>query len=67
MREIPASEFETKCLAILAEVRRTRHSIRVTRFGGPIAEIVPPSEALDRDARIGSMKNSIEIQGDIVS
>jgi prevent-host-death family protein len=67
MKEIALSEFKAKCLAILEEVRRTRHPIRVTRFGRPIAEIVPPSEVTDRAAWIGSMKNSIEILGDIVS
>jgi prevent-host-death family protein len=67
MKEVAISEFKAKCLALLEQVRRTRKPIRVTRFGKPVAEIVPPSAVMDRDAWIGSMKDSIEILGDIIS
>lgn len=67
MKEVAISEFKAKCLALLEQVRRTRKPIRVTRFGKPVAEIVPPSGVMDRDAWIGSMKDSIEILGDIIS
>ena len=66
MKEITISEFKAKCSAILEEVRRTRHTIRITRFGKPIAEVVPASEVKDGETWIGSMKNSIELLGDIV-
>jgi antitoxin (DNA-binding transcriptional repressor) of toxin-antitoxin stability system len=39
----------------------------VTRHGKPVAEVVPPSTVVDRAAWIGSMKDSIEILGDIIS
>lgn len=67
MKEVAISEFKAKCLALLEQVRRTRKPIRVTRFGKPVAEIIPPSTVVDRDAWIGSMKDSIEILGDIIS
>jgi prevent-host-death family protein len=67
VREIAISEFKAKCLALLEQVRQTRTPIRVTRFGKPVAEIVPPSTVVDRDAWIGSMRDSIEILGDIIS
>lgn len=68
MEEIAISEFKAKCLAILEQVRLTKTPIRVTRFGKPVAEIVPPTaEAVDRAKWIGSMKDSIEILGDIIS
>lgn len=67
MVEVAISEFKAKCLALLEQVRRTRQPIRVTRHGKPIAEVVPPSIIVDRDAWIGSMKDSIEILGDIIS
>ncbi|HYA62540.1 MAG TPA: type II toxin-antitoxin system Phd/YefM family antitoxin [Candidatus Sulfotelmatobacter sp.] len=67
MKEVAISEFKAKCLALLEQVRRTRKPIRVTRFGKPVAEIVPPSAVMDREAWIGSMKDSIEILGDIIS
>ncbi len=66
MKEIAISEFKAKCLALLEQVQKTKKPIRVTRFGKPIAEVVPPSPAQVSDW-MGSMKDSIEIIGDIVS
>lgn len=67
MKEVPISEFKAKCLALLENVRRTRTPLRVTRLGKPVAEVIPPTVIQDRSAWIGSMKDSIEILGDIVS
>jgi len=67
MQEIAISEFKAKCLAILERVRSTKKPIRVTRFGKPVAEVVPPTSVEDRSSWIGSMKNSMRITGDIVS
>lgn len=43
MEEIAISKFKATCLAVLERVRRTNQPIRVTRFGKPVAEIIPPS------------------------
>jgi prevent-host-death family protein len=67
MQEIAISEFKAKCLAVIERVRSTQKPIRITRFGKPVAEIVPPTAVVDRAAWIGSMKGSFEILGDIVS
>jgi len=67
MKEVSISEFKAKCLALLETVRRTRTPIRVTRFGKPVAEVVPPTSVEERSSWIGSMKHSFEIVGDIVS
>jgi prevent-host-death family protein len=67
MQEIAISEFKAKCLAVLERVRSTKKPIRVTRFGKPVAEVVPPTAVEDRSSWIGSMKNSMRIKGDIVS
>ena len=48
MKQVAISEFKAKCLALLEQVRRTRNPIRVTRFGKPIADIVPPRSTVDR-------------------
>jgi prevent-host-death family protein len=50
MKEINFSEFRVKCSAILDQVRKTRQPIRVTRFGKPLAEIVPLSPAKNEAA-----------------
>jgi prevent-host-death family protein len=45
MKEIGFSEFRVKYSAIFEQVRKTGRPIRVTRFGTPLAEIVPLSPA----------------------
>jgi prevent-host-death family protein len=66
MKEIAISEFKAKCLGILEEVRKTRKPIRVTRFGQPVAEVVPPTVEKNKGRRLGSMAGSMKIVGDIV-
>jgi prevent-host-death family protein len=66
MKEIAISEFKAKCLAILDQVQKTKHPVRITRFGKPVAEIVPPSLKAAKDW-LDSMKGEIEILGDVIS
>jgi len=66
MKEVAISEFKAKCLGMLEEVRKTRTPIRVTRFGEPVAEIVPPTPKPRRKGWLGSMAGSVKILGDIV-
>jgi prevent-host-death family protein len=67
MQEVAISEFKAKCLAMLEQVRATKKPIRITRFGKPVAEVIPPTATMDRDAWIGSMRGTFEILDDIVS
>jgi prevent-host-death family protein len=66
MKEVAISEFKAKCLGILEEVRKTRKPIRVTRFGKPVAEVVPPSTEKLTGRRLGTMIATGKIFGDIV-
>ena len=66
MKEIAISEFKAKCLGILEQVRKTRKPIRVTRFGKPVAEVVPPSPEKPAARRLGCMIGTAKILGDIV-
>jgi prevent-host-death family protein len=68
MDEIAISEFKAKCLSLLQQVSKTKQPIRITRFGKPVADVVPPAETqVDRNAWIGSGKGTAKILGDIVS
>jgi len=67
MQEVAISEFKAKCLALLEQVRATKKPLRITRFGKPVAEVIPPTAVEDRAAWIGSMKDTMKITGDIVS
>jgi len=67
MREVAISEFKAKCLALIEQVQKTKQPIRITRFGRPVAEVVPSTAVMDRQAWFDSMKDTFEILGDIVS
>ena len=67
MKQIAISKFKATCLAVLEEVRKTGEPVRVTRFGKPVAEIVPPAPPKNDGSWLGCMKGEIEILGDIVS
>ncbi|MFY9527942.1 MAG: type II toxin-antitoxin system prevent-host-death family antitoxin [Candidatus Acidiferrales bacterium] len=67
MEEIAISKFKATCLAVLERVRKTRRPIRVTKFGEPIAEVVPPSAKPTKKRWLGSMAGTGRILGDIVS
>ena len=67
MEEIAISKFKATCLAVLERVRRTNQPIRVTRFGKPVAEIVPPSLPTRPKRPIGTLGQSVRIIGDIVA
>jgi prevent-host-death family protein len=43
IQEVAISEFKAKCLALLEEVDKTKVSLRVTKRGKPIAEVIPTS------------------------
>ena len=60
------SEFKAKCLAVLQRVKRTGQPVLITRFGKPVAQVVPPPTPELEDGWIGAMSASGRIAGDIV-
>ncbi len=64
-RMIEASEFKSKCLALLDEVERTGNCLVVTKKGKPVADIVPHKG--EKRGLVGLYKGQMEILGDIVS
>lgn len=67
MKQIAISKFKATCLAVLEDVRRTGKPIRVTRFGKPVADVVPPAESALQPRKLGAMKGTGRIVGDIIS
>ncbi len=65
MKEIAISKFKATCLAVLERVRKTGEPVVITRFGQPIAQIIPP-EATKRVPRLGGGAGTMVILGDIV-
>ena len=67
METIAISKFKATCLAVLERVRKTRKPILVTRFGQPVAEVVPPSQPNKNKSWLGCMAGTAKIVGDIIS
>ncbi len=59
------SKFKATCLAALERVRTTRRPLRITRFGKPVADIVPPAPTRRESAWLGAMRGTAKIVGDI--
>ena len=67
VEEIAVSKFKATCLAVIEQVRKTRKPVRITRFGKPLAEVVPPSIPDRPHTWLGSLAGTGTIVGDIVS
>lgn len=65
MEELKISEFKATCLAVLARVGRTGNPVLVTRFGKPVAQVVPPPKP-PTEAWLGCMRGQGAILGDLV-
>ena len=66
METMAISKFKARCLATLARVRRTGRPLRITRFGKPVADIVPPAPGPAAGDWLGGLRGTIEIRGDLV-
>ncbi len=64
---IPVSKFKATCLGVLDKVSRTGKPVLVTKFGKPIAEVVPVRERKPAKEWVGSMVDTGRILGDLVS
>jgi prevent-host-death family protein len=66
METIAVSKFKATCLAVLQRVKRTGQPVLVTRFGEPIAEVVPPARTTAEADWLGCMRGRAQICGDVV-
>lgn len=64
MTTIGAGEFKAKCLKLLDEVEATREPIVVTKFGKPVAKLIPMPPTVELR---GALKGSVLYEGDIIS
>ena len=67
MEQLAISKFKATCLAVLDRVNRTGQPVLITRFGKPVAEVVPPSPPARPERWLGCMRYTLRITGDIVS
>jgi prevent-host-death family protein len=62
---IPISRFKATCLAVLERVRATGQPVLVTKFGRPIAQVIPPSPAAPPATWLGAFRARGRITGDV--
>jgi prevent-host-death family protein len=67
VESISVSKFKATCLAVLQRVKRTRRPVRITRFGKPVADLVPTPPPDVSSAWLGSMAGRAKIDGDVVT
>lgn len=65
MKTISASNFKTHCLSLLDELAKTHEIIVVTKYGKPVARIIPYSNSDKKDEN--PLKDSIVFEKDIVN
>jgi prevent-host-death family protein len=66
VEQIAVSKFKATCLSVLQRVNKTRKPVVITRFGVPIAEVVPAPEPKKPKKWLGCMAGTAVITGDIV-
>lgn len=65
MDTIAVSKFKATCAAVVERVRKTKRPVTITRFGKPVAQLVPPPVPR-RKRQLGGMAPYTQILGDIV-
>lgn len=62
---IPAGDFKTHCLQLIEKVRQERGEVVITRYGRPVARLVPFEEA--PVSIVGYLAGSVLETGDLIS
>lgn len=61
---VSAAEFKTHCLQLMDRVRQERSEVVVTRYGRPVAKLVPYEE--EPASPFGWLQGTVTIHGDII-
>lgn len=67
MEQIAVTKFKANCVAVLKKVQKTGKPVTITRFGEPVAEVVPLRAPKRSARRLGAMAGRGRIVGDIVA
>jgi prevent-host-death family protein len=65
MKQMRASTFKARCLAVMDDVQATGEPVIVTKRGKPVVKVVPIKP--EKDDIFGSMADEVKIVGDIES
>jgi prevent-host-death family protein len=65
MKQMRASAFKARCLAVMDEIQATGEPVIVTKRGKPVVKVIPIKP--EKDDIFGSMADEVDIVGDIES
>ncbi|MFZ0286748.1 MAG: type II toxin-antitoxin system prevent-host-death family antitoxin [Terriglobales bacterium] len=65
MKKMAAGSFKVHCLALMDEVQARRETVVITKYGKPVAKLVPVGQ--EKDDIYNFMKGKGAITGDILS
>jgi prevent-host-death family protein len=61
---IAVSDFKARCLGLLEDVAQKKHMLIITKFGKPMARVLPIENT--KPPLLGSWKGIVDVEGDIV-
>lgn len=64
---MPAGQFKTHCLSVIDEVHNRREEVIITKYGKPMARLIPLEQKEAPDSIFGFMRGKMRIVGDIIS
>ena len=64
---VPAGVFKATCLELMDRVRDRQEEIVITKYGKPVAKLVPVEDAATRRSAWGWMKGTVLWYGDVIS
>ena len=62
---IPAGEFKAKCLKLMDDVQKHQREIVITKYGKPVAKLVPVKDKKRVASVVGALEGSVKIHGDL--
>ena len=65
MKKMAAGAFKANCLAVMDEVQARHETVVITKYGKPVAKLVPINT--DNDEIFGFLAGKGAVTGDIVS
>ena len=65
MKRMAAGVFKANCLAVMDDVQARRETVVITKYGKPVAKLVPINT--DKDEIFGFLAGKGAVTGDIVS
>jgi prevent-host-death family protein len=65
MKKLSATEFKSRCMAVMDSVQKTKEAVLITKRGRPVAKLVRAEEA-PREF-LGRLEGIVRVVGDIES